>query len=182
MATAALISASDYLKTAFEHDAEFVDGRIEERRVGERDHGLLQRKLLLLLSTTAAEEFFFCIPELRIQTSPTRYRVPDLSLIRLDAPAEQVVTTPPLLCIEILSPEDTMQRALTRVGDLVGMEVPEVWVFDPASRTVLVCVGASKTERREGMLNVPETPVFVSISDVFAALPLVGRPKIGSTE
>ena len=170
MATAALISAGEYLNTAFEHDAEFVDVRFEERPVGERDHGLLQRKLLLLLSTPAAEQYFLCIPELRIQTLPSRFRVPDLSLIRTDAPEEQVVTTPPLLCIEILSPEDTMQRTLARVRELLGMGVPEVWVFDPASRTVQVCAGSSRTERSEGMLLVPESPVAVSIADVFAAI------------
>ena len=170
MATAALISASEYLKTAFEHDAEFVDGRIEERPVGERDHGLLQRKLLLLLSDPATEQYFLCIPELRVQTSPTRFRVPDLCIIGAGAPEEQVVTTPPLLCIEILSPDDTMRRTLTRVRDMVGMGIPEVWVFDPESRTVQVCVGPSKTEQTDGRLTVPGTSISISIADVFGAL------------
>jgi hypothetical protein len=57
MATAALISASEYLKASCEHDAEFVDGRIQERPVGERDHDLMQRKLLLILSARAFVTF-----------------------------------------------------------------------------------------------------------------------------
>ncbi len=170
MATAALISASEYLSTCYEHDAEFVDGRIEERPVGERDHGLLQRKLLLLLSAPATEAFFLCIPELRVQTSASRYRVPDLCVVSVDAPEEQVVVTPPLLCIEILSPEDTMRRTLTRVRDFLSMGVPEVWVFEPELRIVQCCVTGSTTERGGGVLRVPGTPISISIEDVFGAL------------
>lgn len=170
MATTALISASKYLKTSYEHDAEFVDGRIEERPVGERDHGLLQRKLLLLLSTAGTEPFFLCIPELRVQTSPSRYRVPDLCVVSVDAPEEQVVTTPLLLCIEILSPEDTMQRTLTRVRDFLSMGVPEVWVFDPEPRIVQRCVTGNMTELAGGSLLVPGTPVSISVQEVFSVL------------
>jgi Uma2 family endonuclease len=170
VATTALISASDYLKTSYEHDAEFVDGRIEERPVGERDHGLLQRKLLLLLSAPATEPFFLCIPELRVQTSSTRFRVPDLCLLKANAPEEQVVTTPPLLCVEILSPEDKMQRTLTRVRDFLSMGVPEVWVFEPELRIVQRCVSGNMTEHADGSLQVPGTPISISIQDVFSAL------------
>jgi Uma2 family endonuclease len=170
MATTALISASEYLKTSYEHDAEFVDGRIEERPVGERDHGLLQRKLLLLLSAASTEPYFLCIPELRVQTSNSRFRVPDLCVLRADAPDEQVVTIPPLLCIEILSPEDTMQRTLTRVRDFLSMGVPEVWVFEPELRIVQRCIPGNMTEYSDGRLEVPGTPISISIHDVFSAL------------
>jgi Uma2 family endonuclease len=170
MATAALISASEYLKTFYEHDAEFVDGRIEERPVGERDHGLLQRKLLLLLSTTATEPYFICLPELRVQTSPSRFRVPDLCVLDAGVPEEQVVITPPLLCIEILSPEDTMRRTLTRVRDFLSMGVPEVWVFEPALRILQCCTPGNMIEKTDGSVTVPGTPITLSIIEIFQAL------------
>ena len=170
MATVATIPVSEYLETAFEHDAEFVDGRVEVRPVGELDHGKLQRKLLLLLSAPEYEHLFLCIPELRVQVSPTRYRVPDLCVLSAQAPEEQIITTPPLLCIEILSPEDTMRNTLMRVRDLLAMGVEAVWVFDPESRTVQVCAGNSREERACGFLKVPLTNLELNVDDVFSAL------------
>lgn len=138
--------------------------------MGERDHNLLQRKLLLLLCAPATESFFLCIPEQRVKVSDTRYRVPDLALLRYDAPDEQVVETAPLLCIEILSPEDTVSRTLVRVRDFLHMGVPEVWVFDPETGSVQVCAGSTIMVRSQGILQVPETPITVSIAEVFSAL------------
>jgi EAL domain-containing protein (putative c-di-GMP-specific phosphodiesterase class I) len=42
MAVAELVSAEQYLHTSFEHDAEFVEGRIVERPVPTWEHAFLQ--------------------------------------------------------------------------------------------------------------------------------------------
>ena len=168
MATAALITASEYLRMSFEHDAEFVDDHIEERTVGERDHSALQKKLLFLLSAMQCEPYFEPFQELRVQVSPSRFRVPDLTLVAAGAPDEQIVRTPPLLCIEVLSPEDTMSRTLVRVRDFLAMGVPEVWIVDPELRSIHVCAGNTLTEHRTGSLIVPGTPVAVSLDQVFS--------------
>ncbi len=170
MGSSALIGAAEYLNTPYEHDVEFVDGRIEERPAGELDHGKLQRKLLLLLSRPEFEAEFLCFPEVRVQVAATRFRVPDLTLVSVSAPEEQVIRTPPLLAIEILSPEDSMQRILARVRDLVGMGIAEVWVFDPESRNVQVCQGGDRRELNSGVLAVPGTSAFVLLDEVFSAL------------
>ena len=47
MATTALISVAEYLRSSYEPDADLVDGRIEKRAVGEREHSDLRRKLML---------------------------------------------------------------------------------------------------------------------------------------
>jgi Uma2 family endonuclease len=175
MATAALISVGEYLRCAFEHDAEFVDGHIEERPVGERDHNLLQRKLLLLLSAPSTEPFILCIPEQRMKIEEDCYRVPDLAVLRADAPVEQVVETPPLLCIEVLSAEDSMSRTLIRVRDMLRMGVLEVWVFDPESHTAYVHAGISSTAYTSGSLTVPLTSIQVDLGEVFGAIRAPGR-------
>jgi Uma2 family endonuclease len=113
---------------------------------------------------------FTCFPELRIQVSPQRFRVPGLCLIARGTPREQIVRTPPLLCIEVLSPEDTMKRTLLRVADFLAMGVPEVWVVDPVSRTIQVCVGSTMTEHPTGDLAVPNTSIALSIDRVFSVL------------
>lgn len=174
MATAAapLIPVEAYLRLGdLESDAEYVDGEIQERNVGERDHSALTRKLLLLLSRPESEPLFVCFPELRVQVAESRFRVPDLCLLRSDAPYEKVVRTPPLLCIEILSPEDRMSRTISRVREFLAMGVPEVWIFDPESRSVGRYRAEGNRELREGILTVPGTAATVSIAEVFSALP-----------
>ena len=36
------ISVREYLGTSYRPDCEYIDGRIEERNLGEYDHGLVQ--------------------------------------------------------------------------------------------------------------------------------------------
>jgi Uma2 family endonuclease len=44
---------------------------------------------------------------------------------------EQIIRHAPLLCIEILSPEDRLNAMRKRVQDFLDMGVAEVWIFDP---------------------------------------------------
>jgi Uma2 family endonuclease len=170
MATSALIPVSEYLSTSYSPDCDYVDGEVQERNMGETDHGELQGQLLELLRTHANKAYFRTIPEVRVLVSPTRFRVPDVCLRRISAPKEQIVRTPPLLCIEVLSPEDRMSRMREKVRDCLGLGVLEVWVVDAATRSVTVCAGTTTVEQTTGDLRVPETPVLVAISDIFKVL------------
>lgn len=78
--------------------------------------------------------------------------------------------TPPLLCIEILSPEDSFGNMRTRVRDYLDMGVPEVWVIDPSTRTVFVSGAAFTEEHTEGEHAVGDTPVRVRFNDLFRVL------------
>jgi Uma2 family endonuclease len=127
-------------------------------------------RFLKLLSTPAAEEYVRANPEIRVQVSPTRYRVPDVCVRKVPAAREQIIRTAPLLCIEVLSPEDRAARMQQKIRDALDMGVREVWVADPASRTVVVHSGANATEHTAGELTVPETPVKIAITDVFKVL------------
>jgi Uma2 family endonuclease len=170
MATSALIPVSEYLKTSYRPDCDYVDGEVQERNLGEQDHSEIQSRLILLLGAAENEPYIWVNPELRVQVKPTRFRVPDVCVRRADAPSEQIVRTPPLLLIEILSPEDTFASTRTRVRDYLEMGVPEVWVIDPATRTVLVSRGALMEEHTEGELAVGDTPVRLRLSDLFKVL------------
>jgi Uma2 family endonuclease len=170
MATSALIPLSEYLSTSYEPDCDYLDGRLEERNLGEQDHSDLQTRLAKLLGSDANEEYLWVNTELRVQVKPARFRVPDVCVRRADAPSEQVVHTPPLLCIEVLSPEDTVARTRAKVRDFLDMGVPAVWVIDPIARTATVCHGTIMVEQSSGELKVPETPITVALADIFKIL------------
>ena len=170
MATNTVIPVSEYLRTSYSPDCDYVDGEVQERNMGETDHGELQGQLLELLRTPANKAYFRTIPEVRVQVAPTRFRVPDICLRRVSAPKEQIVRTPPLLCIEVLSPEDRMSRMREKVRDYLDMGVREVWVVDAEARSIMVYAGTTMVEQTTGELKVPETPVILVIADIFKVL------------
>lgn len=134
MSTAVLISREEYLHTVYEPDAEYVDGIVEERCMGEYDHANWQGALLAWFRTHAQEWNVRAFPELRVQVSATRYRVPDVTVMSRDQPIEQILTAPPLAVFEILSPEDKITRMLTKLADYERMGVRTILVIDPATR------------------------------------------------
>lgn len=170
MATSTLIPIAEYLKSSYRPDCDYVDGEVQERHLGEQDHSDLQTRLIELLLLPENKAHVRVNPELRVQVKTSRYRVPDVCVRARIAPSEQIVRNPPLLCIEVLSPEDTVLKTRERVLDYLDMGVPEVWILDPTRRSVTVCCGLTMVEHTGGTLTVPETPVAISIPDIFAAL------------
>ncbi|HZP07220.1 MAG TPA: Uma2 family endonuclease [Terracidiphilus sp.] len=120
-----------YLTTAFEPDAEYVNGVIEERSMGEYDHSSWQHALELWFAGHAQEWGIRVRPELRIQVSEGNFRVPDVTVLDRNLPIEQVITHPPLAVFEILSPDDTVNRLLTKLAQYEQMGVRTILVIDP---------------------------------------------------
>jgi Uma2 family endonuclease len=170
MATSTVVPVNEYLRKSYRPDRDYVDGEVRERNLGERDHADLQSRFVFLLCLPENAAYVTARSELRVQVSATRFRVPDVCVLRKDAPREQIVTRPPLLCIEVLSPEDTMLRTRERVRDFLEMGVSAVWVVDPATRSIMICSGATTIEQTTGEMRVPETPVVLALADIFKVL------------
>ena len=106
MATTTHVPVEVYLCSSYEPDAEYVDGRIEERPMGEFDHASWQAAILNRFWQHEREWDIRVMPSLRIKVAATRYRVPDVTVLDRDRPIEQIITHPPLAVFEVLSPED----------------------------------------------------------------------------
>lgn len=100
--------------------------------MGEYDHASWQDAILAWFRQHAAEWNVRAKPELRVQTSATRFRVPDVTVMRRDQPIEQILTRPPLAVFEILSPEDTVRRMTRKLGDYAAMGIAQIYVIEPA--------------------------------------------------
>jgi hypothetical protein len=135
MATAAsYIPVEVYLRSSFEPDAEYVDGEIQERSVGELDHAAWQRAIQKWFFLREEEWGVRVFAELRVQVSPSRFRVPDVVVLENTGPLkdmEQIVRTPPVAVFEILSPEDTFARTLQKLADYEKMGVRSIFVINP---------------------------------------------------
>jgi len=164
------VSVEQYLSTVFEHDCEYVDGVLEERDLGEFEHAFLQGILTAIFNNHRAEWGIICLPEQRVQTQSDHFRVPDLTILRSGAPRERVLTHPPLLVIEILSPEDTLRRTTAKVAEYLAFGIENVWVIDPNARVGYRGTEAGLELARSGELAIPLLPIQIILADLFAEL------------
>ncbi len=164
------IPVEEYLATSYRPDCDYVDGEIEERNVGEFDHSLVQGLLFRLFFDNKDVWKTRVTPEQRIRLAPGKVRVPDICVMRSDSPKEQVVTRSPLICIEILSPEDKLRKMRERIDDYLVFATEHVWIIDPGLRKAYVCSKTGFQEPESGILTVPGTPIRVELSEIFAEL------------
>ena len=171
MATApALLSIEQYLHTSYHPDVHFVDGELEERNVGEYSHSKIQGFITSLFIANEERWGTDALVEQRIRISATRVRIADVAVLGPHAPYEEVTVTPPLLCIEVLSPEDRLSRAELVMADYRAMGVPNIWLIDPIHRTAYT-FGASGTQMLIGtQLTVPGTAILLDLPTLFAKL------------
>lgn len=132
--TTAHVPLEVYLHSSYEPDAEYVDGEIEERPMGEYDHASWQRAILKFFDEQRIAWNIRVLPELRIQIAPTRFRVPDVTILDRNHPTEQIITISPVAVFEVLSPEDTVRRLMRKLNDYAAMGIPEIWVVDPETK------------------------------------------------
>jgi len=163
---ATLISVEEYLATSYRPDCDYVDGRIEERNVGEWDHGKLQLAVGAYFLARAKRWGISVVTEQRVQVRPDRFRIPDVCVVVGD-PGEQVLTRPPFLCIEILSPEDRMSRVEQRTDDYLRMGVPHVWVLDPLTKRAFVAATATGLREVKDILRTEDPVLEMPLAEVF---------------
>ena len=177
MATTALISAEEYLATTYRPDCDYVDGEVQERNLGERWHSSVQMMIGAIFAQHRRDWKLVPLPEQRVQVSPTRFRVPDVCVIRATDPFTPILHTPPLLCVEVLSPEDRFSRILERVEEYLQMGVPHVWIIDPCSRDIWTVEQNGRPVPFTGAeLTVPNTPVRVAVQEIFALIDEASAP------
>lgn len=167
MAAVSHISLQEYLGISYRPDCEYVDGEIRERNVGKWEHARVQWLLAHWFGNHEKEWGITGSTEQRVRVSESRIRVPDLVVLIAGAQPD-VLTNPPLLVIEILSPDDSYSDTQERAQDYREMGVETVWIVDPKTRTGRMCRGAAWLEAPR--LEVPGTPLYVNLPDIFSQL------------
>ena len=168
MATTTSIPIEEYLRTSYHPDCDYVNGEVEERNLGEREHARMQGAILIFLARHAKQWGVEALPELRVRISARKVRIPDVCLVRVDLPYERVIIVPPLVVVEVLSPDDRVRRYNERLEDYRQMGVKNIWVVDPETRTGYDWnAGWRETQR----FQVADSPVHLDLPAVFASLP-----------
>jgi Uma2 family endonuclease len=168
MATATGVSVEEYLHTSYDPDCEYVDGEVLERNMGEPDHAGLQGLIAWWLLSRRKELGIYVFPEMRVQVAPTRFRVPDIAVTTRRVKG-RVLREPPVLCIEVLSPEDRASRVQIRIDDYLNFGVSHVWVIDPPKR---LAWSYTREERHEAgsVLTTVEPRIELPIPELFVQM------------
>ncbi len=172
MATAVQLSMAEYLSTTYEPDREFVDGELMERNLGTWDHGRVQALLTIMLAAFETEAKAYVATEWRARVSATRVRIPDVTLVEA-GPQDQVLAAPPLLTVEVLSPEDTWAATKRKCEDYARMGVRTMWIVDPSRHRAQVWRDGEW--RETDVLEVAETPIRIELQELFGRMNPVGR-------
>jgi Uma2 family endonuclease len=172
MATATLIPIEQYLKTSYCPDVEFIDGELREKPVVQSVHSQwVHSQLQALLSAWFVQhDDAWKIQvgvEARTRVAEARVRLPDVVVLKA-GPQPQTLVDPPLIVIEILSPDDSYTETERRARDYQSMGIENIWLIDPDTRTARVCRGESWTEIAR--FTVADSPIYLDVKTLFARL------------
>jgi Uma2 family endonuclease len=161
-----LVSVEEYLHTDYSPDCDYVDGLIEDRNVGLRTHALTQRRILFFLAAMEAKLRIFVLQEQRVRIGPTRFRVPDICVMLGGEPDEEIFTSAPFLCVEVLSPDDRLNRMEVKINDYLNAGVRYVWVIDPYSLKAWTYAIDGAVEVKDGVLRTKDPNIEMPLSEV----------------
>jgi Uma2 family endonuclease len=166
MSTKSAISMEEYLRTSFEDlDREYVDGEIVERSLPDRLHSRTQYRLAGLVWDLAKTLPLYGQTELRSRVAATRVRIPDVSVYAGEEPTERVPTQPPLVAIEILSPDDRHSEVMQKLEEYRAWGVRHIWLVDPERRRLQVYNSGALSE--VPALEISEYDVRLTAAGIF---------------
>src|SRR5580704_1170542 len=166
MFTSTVVPLSEYLTTSYRPDCDYLKGELLERNVGEWDHARLQMLLSRYLSNREKQLGILVVSEQRVQVKAKRFRVPDITVLAGPRPAGGIITEPPFLCVEILSPSDRVVEMQERIRDYLDFGVRYVWLIDPSTGLTFVHTPDSVQEIRDCILTTKDPDIRVSLSDL----------------
>jgi Uma2 family endonuclease len=167
MAVTTQVSVEEYLRTSYAPDCEYVDGEVLDRKVGEKGHSKVQKRLLVYIAQHEDRWGVFALQEWRLKLGEGYYCVPDLSIVAGPEPEEAVLSTPPLACIEIFSPEDRMSRMQKKIADYLAFGVRYVWVLDPKTKQAFSYTSDGMRLIEDGVLRTGNPSMEIPLGEIF---------------
>jgi Uma2 family endonuclease len=166
MGVGTLISLEEYLHTPYRPDCDFIDGEVLERNVGKRKHAYAQLRIGTWFVNRQETLRLEAFTELRTRVSTSRIRIPDVVVCEFPAPEEEIFTSPPYLCIEVMSPDDTIAAMQDRLDDYLRFGVPNVWVVDPWKHRGWSVTANGWATAVDGIMRTADGRIALPLADV----------------
>jgi Uma2 family endonuclease len=167
MATKIIITEEEYLRTSFDNpDREFRDGELVERSLPIFKHGTTQGELYVCFRSLRPKFHVFPCVETRMKIRPGRYLIPDVAVFHEWEPPD-VPDRPPLVVVEILSPDDRISDVIEKFEEYRAWGVPHVWLVDPETRRIYSYEAGLKPV---SSIRVPELELELAPAEIFPHL------------
>jgi Uma2 family endonuclease len=124
---------------------ELVDGHLEIMTPPSFRHLLIADKLKEILNQAIKEKHksLICLPELGVRTGWKKSRIVDLAVISRSQIINSLEKTaiceiPPLLAIEIVSPDSIQRDYRYKRSEYAAVGIAEYWIVDPLEQKITV--------------------------------------------
>ncbi|CAM3816268.1 Uma2 family endonuclease [Nocardiopsis gilva] len=113
---------------------ELVGGRLDVSPAPVFVHSLVEGRLLYHLMT-AAPKGHIVLPGagINLNDAGTHHRIPDLLVTRKADVEKPYLTRPPLLAVEVLSPESVFRDNHTKRAEYAEFGIGSYWIFNPST-------------------------------------------------
>jgi Uma2 family endonuclease len=166
MSVGTLISMEEYLRTSFRPDCDFVEGEVLERNVGKRRHAYAQARIAAWFVHRQQMPRLQPLTGLRMRVAPNRVRILDVAVSELPLPDEEVFTSPPYLCIEVMSPDDTIAAMQDSLDEYLHFGVPHIWVIDPWKHRGWRITANGWATATDGVMRTADGRIEMPLADV----------------
>ncbi len=133
--------------------------------MGDLDHADTQTRIDRYFGSRYPQ--FWSAVEVRVQVRPNRFRVPDVCLVKGPRPAGNILTAPPFLVVEVLSPGDRADELEDKVDDYLTFGVRYVWVVNPRTRRGWVHTTEGVREAKDGVLRTENPLIELPLAEMF---------------
>ena len=158
------VSVEEYLKSVYKADVEYVNGELQERNVGEIKHSEMLRDVLMWFVGQGERWQIEVLPNVRVRVRSHRFRIPDVCVCSASNTDTRIVTTPPVVVVEVLSPEDRIANYHERIADHIEMGVRGIWVIDPETRKGWDCSTGNWMETK--VFRLADSPIYLDLAAI----------------
>jgi len=102
----------------------------------------------------------------RVQVRPSRIRVPDVVLVAGPQPAGRIITVPPHLVVEVLSPDDRAAAVQDKIDDYLAFGIPYVWVVNPRTGRGYIHTAEAAREAKDGILRTADPAIVLPLDNL----------------
>jgi Uma2 family endonuclease len=161
-----LVSEQEYLGTSYQPDCEFEDGVLIVRNVGTEKHSWMQAALVGWIFRRRKAWGVNVYTEQRTKVRPGKYKLPDICIVAGPRPTAPILEQPPLVAIEILSPEDRPLRVDRTIAEWLDFGVAYVWVIDPETLESVLYTGHGRIPVTDATLRIPGTLIEIPLAQL----------------
>ncbi|RNL82042.1 Uma2 family endonuclease [Halostreptopolyspora alba] len=112
---------------------ELVDGRLDVSPAPVSIHTLIDSRLTWHLTNVAPDGYTVLSgPGINLNAERTHHRVPDLAVVPDEDFESPYLTRPPLLAVEIVSPESVLRDNHTKRREYADFGVESYWIVSPS--------------------------------------------------